>query len=90
LLFHGYRSAKPDQESTQYASMAAADSILALVMLHESIQHLAIQIVERDMFVLKVSARVPCRAKLGHSGSGSVKVHAQRPLAEPFKSCLEE
>ena len=64
-------------------------------MLQESIHHLAIQILEPDMFVLKpsteigdhhdlISDRVPRIALLGYSGSVSVKVHAQRPLAQPF------
>jgi hypothetical protein len=92
VLFH---RSKPGQESTQYASIAAADSILPLVMLQESIHHLAIQTLERDVFVLKPSTeigdhhdlgsdRVPRIALLGYSGSVSVKVHAQRPLAESF------
>jgi hypothetical protein len=95
MLLHSSRLAKPDQESTQYASIAAADSILALVMLQESIHHLATQILERDMFVLKpsteigdhhdlVSDRVSRITLVGRSGGVSVKMHAQRPLAEPF------
>ena len=52
------------------------------------------------MFVLKPSTeigdhhdlssdRVPRIALLGYSGSVSVKVHAQRPLAEPFNRFWE-
>src|SRR6266700_342879 len=89
------RLTKPGQESTQYASIASEDSVLPLVMLQESIHHLAIQILERDVFVLKPpteigdhhnlsSDRVPRIALLGYSGSVSVKVHAQRPMAQPF------
>ena len=33
VLFHSSRMAKPGQESVQYASIAAADSIVALVVL---------------------------------------------------------
>jgi hypothetical protein len=95
VLFHRSRFAKPGQESTQYASIAPADSILPLVMLQESIHHLAIQILERDMFLLKPSTeigdhhdlgsdRVPRIALLGYSDSVRIKVHAQRPLAEPL------
>ena len=95
LLFHRSRSAKPGQESTQYARIAAADTTSPLVMLYESIHHLAIQALERDMFVPKPSTeigdhhnlgsdRVPRIALLGYRGSVSVKVHDQRPLAEPF------
>jgi hypothetical protein len=95
LLLHSSRLGKPNQESTQDASVATEDSILALVMLHESIHHGAIQILERDMFVLKPpteigdhhdlgSDRVSHISLLGYSASVSVKVHAQRPLAEPF------
>ena len=58
VLFHCSRLAKPGQESTQYASIAAADSIVPLVMLQESIHHLAIEILERDMFVLKPSTEI--------------------------------
>jgi hypothetical protein len=54
VLFHRSRLAKPGQESTQYASIAAADSTLPLVMLQESIYHLAVQTLERDMFVLQI------------------------------------
>ncbi len=95
VLFHSSRLAEPIQESTQYASIASADSLLPLVMLQESIHYLAIQILERDMFVPKPSTeigddhdlnsdRVLRIALLGYSGSVSVKVHAQRPLAQPF------
>src|SRR6266571_2827663 len=95
VLFHDSCLAKPGEESTQYASIASADSALPLVMLQESIHHLAIQILERDGFVLKPSTeigdhhdlssdRVPRIALLGYSGSVSVKVHAQRPMAQPF------
>ena len=76
VLFHSSRMAKPGQESVQYASFAAADSIVALLVLQESIQHLAIQISEPDMFVLKpstefgdhhdlISDRVPHKALQG-------------------------
>jgi hypothetical protein len=76
VLFHGSRLAKPGPESTQYARIAAADSTLPLVMLQESIHHLAIQTLERDVFVLKpsteigdhhdlISDRVPRKALLG-------------------------
>src|SRR5260370_4031963 len=95
VLFHSSRLTKPGQESTQYASIASADSLLPLVMLHESIHYFAIQILDQDMFVLKPSTeigdhhdlssdRVLHIALLGYSGSVSVKVHAQRPLAQPF------
>ena len=95
VLSHDSRLAKPGEESTQYASIASADSALPLVMLQESIHRLAIQILERDMFVLKPSTeigdhhdlssdRVPRIALLGYRGSVSVKVHAQRPMAQPF------
>src|SRR5260370_21091499 len=68
-------------------------------MLQKSIHHVAIQILERDMFALKpsteigdhhdlVSDRVSRIALLGY-GSVSVKVHAQRPLAEPFNRFWE-
>ena len=61
-------------------------------MLQESIHHLAIQILEQEMFVLKPSTeigdhhdlrsdRVPRIALLGYSGSVSVKVLAQRSMA---------
>jgi hypothetical protein len=52
VLCHSSRLAKPSQESAQYASIAAADSIVPFVMLYESIHNLAIQILELDMFVL--------------------------------------
>jgi hypothetical protein len=95
VLFHSSRLTKPGQESTQYASIASADSLLPFVMLHESIHYFAIQILEQDMSALKPSTeigdhhdlssdRVPHIALLGYSGSVSVKVHAQRPLAQPF------
>src|SRR5260370_11475972 len=69
-------------------------------MLQKSIHHVAIQILERDMFALKpsteigdhhdlVSDRVSRIALLGYSGSVSVKVHAQRPLPEPFNRFWE-
>src|SRR5260370_15678073 len=100
LLFYNSRLAKPGQKSTQYASIATTYSILPLVMLQKSIHHVAIQILERDMFALKpsseigdhldlVSDRVSRIALLGYSGSVSVKVHAQRPLAEPFNRFWE-
>jgi hypothetical protein len=50
--------AKPCQESAQYACIAAADSIVPLVMQQESIHHLAIQILEPDMFVLQPSTEI--------------------------------
>ena len=76
VLFHNSRMAKPGQESAQYAYIAATDSIVSFVMLYESIHHLAIQILEPDMFVLKpsteigdhhdlISDRVPRKALLG-------------------------
>ena len=76
MLCHSSRLAKPGQESAQYASIAAADSIVPFMMLYESIHHLAIQILEPDMFVLKpsteigdhhylISDRVPREALLG-------------------------
>ena len=76
VLCHSSRLAKPCQESAQYAYIAAADSIVPFVMLYESIHHLAIQILEPDMFVLKpsteigdhhdlISDRVPRKALLG-------------------------
>ena len=58
VLFHDSRLAKPGEESTQYASIASADSALPLVMLQESIQHIAIQILEPDTFVLKPSTEI--------------------------------
>jgi hypothetical protein len=68
--------AKPCQESAQYACIAAANPIVPFVMLHESIHHLAIQISEPDMLVLKppteigdhhdlISDRVSRKALLG-------------------------
>ena len=89
MLFHRSRLAEPGQESTQYPSIAPADSILPLMMPQESIHHVAIQILERDMFVLKPSTevgdhhnltsdRVPRIALLGYNRSVSVKVQAQR------------
>ena len=57
-LFHYSSLAKPGEESTQYARIAAADSTLPLVMLQESIHHLAIQTLERDMFALKPSTEI--------------------------------
>jgi hypothetical protein len=94
VLLHSSRLTKPGQESTQYASIASAHSVLP-VMSQESIHYLAIQILERDMFVLKPSTeigdhhelnsdRVPRIALRGYSGGVSVKVHAQRPLPQPF------
>jgi len=93
-LLHSSSLAKPGEESTQYASMAAADSLLPL-LLQESIHHFTIQFLELDMFLLKPSTeigdhhdlsldRVPRIALLGDSGSVSVKVLRQRPLAQPF------
>jgi hypothetical protein len=58
VLFHYSSLAKPGQKSTQYARIAAADSTLPLVILQESIHHLAIQTLERDMFVLKPSTEI--------------------------------
>jgi hypothetical protein len=58
VLCHSSRLAKPSQESAQYASIAAADSTVPLVMLQESIHHLAIEILEPDMFVLKPSTEI--------------------------------
>jgi hypothetical protein len=58
VLWHSSRLAKPCQESGQYASIATADSIVPFVMLDESIHHLAIQILELDMFVLKPLAKI--------------------------------
>src|SRR5260370_22123976 len=100
LLFYNSRLAKPGQKSSQYVSIARTYSILPLVMLQKSIHQVAIQILERDMFALKpsteigdhhdlVSDRVSRIALLGYSGSVSVKVHAQRPLAEPFNRFWE-
>ena len=58
VLCHSSCLAKPGQESAQYASIAAADSIVPFVMPDESIHHLAIQILELDMFVLKPSTEI--------------------------------
>jgi len=95
VLFYRSRLAKPGQESTQYASIATIDSILSLVVQQESIHHVAIQILEGDVSVLKpsteigdhhdlISDRVPRIALLGYSGSVSVNVHAQGPPEQPF------
>ena len=58
VLCHRPRLAKPCQESFQYASIAAANSIVSFVMLYESIHQLAIQILEPNMFVLKPSTEI--------------------------------
>jgi len=76
VLCHCPRLAKPCQESAQYACIAAVDPIVPFVMQYESIHHLAIQILEPDMLVLKpsteigdhhdlISNRVPRKALLG-------------------------
>jgi hypothetical protein len=76
VLCHYPRLAKPYPESSQYACIAAADPIVPFVMLYESIHHLAIQILEPDMLVLKplteigdhhdlISDRVTRKALLG-------------------------
>ena len=95
MLFHGSGFTEPSQESTQYAGFTSLDTIFPLVMLQESIHYLAIQLLERDMFVPKPSTeigdhhdlgsdRVPRITLPGYSGSVSVKAHAQRTLAQPF------
>ncbi|HEY3627136.1 MAG TPA: hypothetical protein VGL00_12655, partial [Terracidiphilus sp.] len=72
-----------------------ADSRLPLMMLHESIHHLAIQILQLNVFLLKpsievgdhhdlISDRVPRITLLGYSGSVTVQVLTQRPLAHLF------
>lgn len=58
VMCHRTHLAKPCQESAQYACIAATDSIVSFVMLYESIHHLAIQIMEPDMFVLKPSTEI--------------------------------
>ena len=65
------------------------------MMLHEPIHHPAIQIMQLDMLLLEpsievgdhydlISDRVPRITLLGYSGSVSVQVLTQRPLAQPF------
>jgi hypothetical protein len=65
------------------------------MMSYESIHHLAIQILQSDMSLLKPSTeigdhhdlssdRVPRVALLGDSSGVRVKVLTQRPLAQPF------
>jgi hypothetical protein len=65
------------------------------MMSHESIHHLAIQILQSDMSLLKPatkigdyydlsSDRVPRITLLGDGGCVRVKVPTQRPLAQPF------
>jgi len=95
VLFHCSGLAEPSQESTQYAGIASVDAVFPLVMLQESIHYFPIQILERDTSVLKpsteigdhhdlISDRVPRITLQGYRGSVSVKMHAQRPLAQPF------
>jgi hypothetical protein len=99
VLFHYSRLAQHDQESTQYASVPSADSYLPLMMLHESIHHLAIQVLQLDMLLLKpsiesgdyhdlISDRVPRIDLLGYSSSVSVQVLTQRPPGAAVQSCL--
>src|SRR2546422_35923 len=75
VLFHSSRLTKPGQESTQYASIASADSLLPVVMLHELIHYFAIQILEQDMSALKPSTEV---RKLVKDDPGVIKIRMGR------------
>jgi len=101
VLFHSSRLTKPGQESTQYASIASADSLLPLVMLHESIHYFAIQILDQDMFVLKPSTeigdhhdlssdRVLHIALLGYSGQRKRQGACSKAPGAAVQLCLEE
>ena len=57
-LHHNSSPAQHGQESIQYAGVASADSLLSLTMLHESSHGLTIQILKRDMFLLKPSTEI--------------------------------
>jgi hypothetical protein len=90
LLNHAHL-AKHGEKSIQYACVALAVFLFPLTIPQESIHHVAIQIADVKMFLLKPSAeigdhhdlrsnRMPRVALLGHGSSVRVKVLAQRSM----------
>jgi hypothetical protein len=71
-LLHGAGLAHHGQESSQYALVAPADSLLMFIMLHESLRHLGIQILQTDTFLLKPSTELGDHRDLNSDGVSRV------------------
>jgi hypothetical protein len=87
--------AKHRQQPRQRCRITSADSLLFASKPQKPIHHRAIQIADRNLFLLQPSAEigdyddllsdgVASIALLGHTGRVSVEVLTQRPLPEPL------
>ena len=95
LLFRDTGLTKHGQHSSQRFGIASADPLFPASNLQEPIHHVAVQIVDFQMFLPEPSAkigdyddllsdRVVSVALLGHPGRIRIEIFIQRPLAEPF------
>jgi hypothetical protein len=97
VRFHEAFLAKHGQQSLQSFRIAPTQPQLATAKTQKSIRNLAIQSLDRNLFLLQppaevrdyddlLSDRVAPIALCGHCVCIGVEVFTQRPLAEPFNS----